>query len=154
MSSIRWPSPRNLLPGFGAAASRRVRRWARARQGIDALLLSVGADLPYFTGYAAMPLERLTMAVIPRDGDATLVVPELEAPRVERHDEVFEVLAWGETENPIEIGLVLTWGSVPPGGATTRSTPLSLTHNIAARPRSAVIASTNSTRAPESPTAY
>jgi len=35
MSSIRWPSPRNLLPGLNAAASRRVRRWARSRQGID-----------------------------------------------------------------------------------------------------------------------
>ena len=50
--------------------------------GVDALLLSVGADLPYFTGYEAMPLERLTMLVLGRDGDATLVVPELEAPRV------------------------------------------------------------------------
>ena len=35
MSSIRWPSPRNLFPGLNAAASRRVRRWARARQGVD-----------------------------------------------------------------------------------------------------------------------
>ena len=51
-------------------------------RGVDALLLSVGADLPYFTGYEAMPLERLTMLVLPRDGDATMVVPRLEAPRV------------------------------------------------------------------------
>jgi uncharacterized protein (DUF58 family) len=35
MSSIRWPSPRNLFPGLNAAASRRVRRWARRRQGVD-----------------------------------------------------------------------------------------------------------------------
>jgi len=35
MSSIRWPSPRNLLPGLNAAAGRRVQRWARSRQGID-----------------------------------------------------------------------------------------------------------------------
>jgi len=35
MSSIRWPSPRRLIPGVNAAASRRVRRWARKRQGID-----------------------------------------------------------------------------------------------------------------------
>ena len=63
-------------------------RIARARGrmeelGVDVLLLSVGADLPYFTGYTAMPLERLTMLVLPRDGAATLVVPALEAPRVE-----------------------------------------------------------------------
>ena len=28
--------------------------------GVDALLLSLGADLPWLTGYEAMPLERLT----------------------------------------------------------------------------------------------
>ena len=33
-----------------------------------------------------MPLERLTMLVVPTDGDATLVVPRLEAPVVERPD--------------------------------------------------------------------
>ncbi|MGZ4753293.1 MAG: M24 family metallopeptidase [Acidimicrobiia bacterium] len=84
---------------------------ARARMddlGIDVLLLSVGADLPYLTGYEAMPLERLTMLVLPRGGDATLVVPELEAPRVEAHPGVFELRAWSETEDPIAIvaGLV------------------------------------------------
>ena len=51
--------------------------------GVDVLLLSVGPDLPYLTGYEAMPLERLTMLVLPRAGDARLVVPRLEAPRVE-----------------------------------------------------------------------
>ena len=46
-----------------------------AELGVDVLLLSVGADLPYLTGYEAMPLERLTMLVLPREGDARLVVP-------------------------------------------------------------------------------
>ncbi len=71
--------------------------------GLDGLLLSVGADLPYFTGYQAMPLERLTMAVIPREGRAVMVVPELEAPRVEPVPDVFDVRPWGETEDPIQI---------------------------------------------------
>ena len=48
-----------------------------AERGVDVLLLSVGHDLPYLTGYLAMPLERLTMLVLPQDGDATLVVPRL-----------------------------------------------------------------------------
>jgi len=52
------------------------------RLGIDALLISLGADLPWLTGYTAMPLERLTMLVLPADGDAVMVVPQLEAPRV------------------------------------------------------------------------
>lgn len=72
-------------------------------QGVDALLLSVGADLPYLTGYEAMPLERLTMLVLPRDGDARLVVAALEAPRVERRDDVFEVVPWAETDDPIAL---------------------------------------------------
>jgi Xaa-Pro aminopeptidase len=71
--------------------------------GIDVLLLSVGADLPYLTGYEAMPLERLTMLVLPRTGDAHLVVPRLEAPRVEVLPDVFEVVPWDETDDPIAL---------------------------------------------------
>src|SRR4051794_2130192 len=71
--------------------------------GVDALLLSVGADLPWLTGYTAMPLERLTMLVLPVDGSATLVVPELEAPRVVPRPEHFSVLPWAEIEDPIAI---------------------------------------------------
>ncbi len=74
-----------------------------AADGVDVLLLSVGADLPYFCGYEAMPLERITMLVVPRDGDATLVVPALEASRVVRRPEVFAVRPWSETEDPIAL---------------------------------------------------
>src|SRR5436190_3100564 len=78
-------------------------RGRMAELGVDVLLLSVGADLPYFTGYTAMPLERLTMLVLPRDGDTTLVVPALEAPRVEERPEAFAIRPWGETEGPVAI---------------------------------------------------
>jgi Xaa-Pro aminopeptidase len=80
----------------------RVRR-TMSEHGVDTLLLSVGADLPYFSGYEAMPLERLTMLVVPRDGDATLVIPRLEAPRVRERPDVFALRPWGETEDPITI---------------------------------------------------
>src|SRR5918998_1468389 len=81
-------------------------RWDRVHRrmddlGIDALLLSLGADLPWLTGYTAMPLERLTMLVLPADGDATLVVPRLEEPRVEPLPELFSVRAWDETDDPV-----------------------------------------------------
>jgi len=69
-----------------------------ARAGVDCLLLSVGSDLPYLIGYEAMPLERLTMLVVTKD-DAVLVVPELEAPRVEPGP--FAIHAWGETEDAV-----------------------------------------------------
>jgi Xaa-Pro aminopeptidase len=86
-------------------------RDAMARQGVDTLLLSVGHDLPYLTGYLAMPLERLTMLVVPRDGDATLVIPRLEAPRVAEQPGVFELLPWGETDDPTAIVARLAKGS-------------------------------------------
>jgi Xaa-Pro aminopeptidase len=71
--------------------------------GVDALLLSLGADLPWLSGYEAMPLERLTMLVVPADEAATLVVPRLEAPRVAEQPDVFCVRPWGEDEDPIAI---------------------------------------------------
>ena len=83
-------------------------RVARTRErmgelGVDVLLLSVGPDLPYLTGYEAMPLERLTMLVLPRDGDARLVVPRLEAPRVVPRPDLFEIVPWDETDDPIAL---------------------------------------------------
>ena len=83
-------------------------RMARARaemdaKGIDLLLLSLGLDLPYISGYTAMPLERLTMLVVPRGGEARMVIPRMEAARVVPQPGVFELHPWGETENPVEI---------------------------------------------------
>lgn len=98
--------------GTDQAAARVARldrvRVAMAGAGVDALLLSLGADLPWLTGYEAMPLERLTMLVLPADGEATLVVPRLEAPRVHEAPELFSLRPWNETEDPVEIvaGLV------------------------------------------------
>lgn len=76
-------------------------REAMAEQGVDALLLSHGADLPWLTGYRAMPLERLTVLVLPIDDRAVLVVPELEAPRVPDPGGLFEVYPWAEGEEPV-----------------------------------------------------
>ncbi|MGH3423370.1 MAG: aminopeptidase P family N-terminal domain-containing protein, partial [Nocardioidaceae bacterium] len=49
-----------------------------AAAGVDALLVSPGADLRYLTGYDAKPLERLTCLVLPSSGRPSLVVPHLE----------------------------------------------------------------------------
>jgi len=72
-------------------------------RGVDVALLSVGADLPYFTGYEAMASERLTVLVVRPDREPVLVIPELEAPRVEPGS--FEVRSWGEIESPIELAV-------------------------------------------------
>ncbi|MGH8911048.1 MAG: M24 family metallopeptidase [Acidimicrobiia bacterium] len=87
-------------PVFDYAARIERARAAMAEGGFDGLLLSVGSDLPYLTGYEAMASERLTMLVVTAD-DAVLVVPELEAPRVGSGP--FELRPWGETEDPVEI---------------------------------------------------
>jgi len=86
-------------------------RDAMAEQEIDALLLSVGHDLPYLTGYTAMPLERLTMLVVPRDAGATMVIPALEAPRVREVPGAFDTLPWGETQDPTAIVARLAAGA-------------------------------------------
>src|SRR4051812_17441109 len=75
---------------------------ATAERGLNALLVAVGPDLQYLTGYEAMPLERLTMLVLtPGDGHARLVVPRLEEPaaRVGSRADV-DIATWQETDDP------------------------------------------------------
>jgi Xaa-Pro aminopeptidase len=79
--------------------------------GVDALLLSVGPDLPYLTGYEAMPLERLTMFVLRRAGDPVLLVPRLEAPRVVERPALFGLETWDETDDPVARVAALAGGA-------------------------------------------
>jgi Xaa-Pro aminopeptidase len=94
------------------SASRYAARIVRARamlpgEDAAALLLGVGADLQWLTGYAAQPLERLTMLVIPAEGRVTLVVPLLERPAAAACTaaaaDVVELVSWEETEDPFEL---------------------------------------------------
>ena len=71
------------------------------RRGVQVALLSVGADLPYLTGYEAMESERLTVLVIRQEGPPVLLIPELEAPRVKSGG--FEVRTWAETSDPVSL---------------------------------------------------
>ena len=83
-------------------------RIARARaemsaRGVDAMILSLGHDLPYLTGYHAMPLERLTLLVVPQAGDVSLLIPRLEAPRVVPVPSVFGIVPWDEIQDPVAL---------------------------------------------------
>ena len=101
-----------MTPGrAGIPASRFEQRLEAARQatrdrGAGALLVGVGPQLRWLCGYAAMPLERLTMLVLPTDGPATLIAPRLErtpalaSPAAAAG--LVEVVAWNETDDPIE----------------------------------------------------
>ena len=72
-----------------------------------ALLIGVGADLQWLTGYAAKDLERLTLLIVPSVGRAMLVVPRLEraaaqvATAVEAH--LVDIVTWEETEDPFAL---------------------------------------------------
>lgn len=76
-----------------------------AELDVDVLWLSVGPELPWLTGYTAMPLERLTMLVLPREGEAVLLVPRLEEPRVSERPDAFTLEPWSETDDPIDLVL-------------------------------------------------
>lgn len=103
-------------------------------RGLQVLLLSVGPDLPWLTGYEAMPLERLTMLVVPVDREATLVVPRLEAPRVVEHPDVFALRSFAETDDPIALvaGLVGPASAVAVGDRTWARFVVDLQHALPA----------------------
>jgi Xaa-Pro aminopeptidase len=93
-------------------ASRHVERLEAARRvigehGLSALLVGVGPDLRYLTGYMAMPLERLTMLVVRAGRPTILIVPRLEADPARRSAAVasgaVEVVTWEETADPYDL---------------------------------------------------
>ena len=97
------------MPDFDFASRIRSAQALMVEQQAEVMLLSIGADLPYLTGYQAMPLERLTMLVLGVDSEPILVVPLLEAPRVEPGP--FALRPWGETEDPLAIVAELCRGA-------------------------------------------
>ncbi|MGW7539808.1 M24 family metallopeptidase [Streptomyces sp. NPDC054770] len=95
--------PADPVPPLYPADRLRTARQATARAGLDALLISPGADLRYLTGYDAKPLERLTCLVLPADDDPFLLVPALEEPAAKASpagDLGIEITGWHETDDP------------------------------------------------------
>lgn len=91
------------MPDFAFAQRLQDARRAAADAGLDAVLVSPGADLRYLTGYSAMPLERLTCLVVPTNRDPFLVVPALEKPAALASSTGvpdLEILSWDETDDP------------------------------------------------------
>ncbi|MEW6223369.1 MAG: Xaa-Pro peptidase family protein [Chloroflexota bacterium] len=97
------------IPGARYAERLAAARREAARAGLDALLVGVGADLRYLAGYEAMPLERLTLLLLPAaDGSPmTLVAPRLEATPARTCPAAamgaVEVVTWEETEDPMAL---------------------------------------------------
>ena len=72
------------------------------KHGIGALLIEPGASLVYFTGVQWWRSERLTAAVLPRDGDLAIVTPHFEEPSVRESLRVpADVRVWNEHDDPL-----------------------------------------------------
>ncbi|HSH21457.1 MAG TPA: Xaa-Pro peptidase family protein [Candidatus Caenarcaniphilales bacterium] len=99
-------STRSIPAGRYAERLERVQQMLPA-QDASAVLVGVGADLLWLTGYSAMPLERLTMLVLPAERRATLIVPRLEVAAAETAPAVamqlVDLVSWEETEDPFEV---------------------------------------------------
>ena len=87
-----------------------------ASRGIAAVLVGVGPDLEYLTGYRALPLERLTMLVVIPGREPLLVVPRLERPAAQAGTRTpLALRTWDETDDPYEVVLADVAG---PGAGT------------------------------------
>lgn len=71
--------------------------------GVDAVVVTPGADLRYLTGYDAIPLERLTALVVRAGADPVMVVPALELLAAQASPVGalgMDIRTWGETDDP------------------------------------------------------
>jgi Xaa-Pro aminopeptidase len=76
---------------------------ATGAAGLDAVLLTPGADLRYATGYEAHQLERLTCLAVPATTDPFMLVPRLEVPAALASPAGkldLEIVGWEETDDP------------------------------------------------------
>ena len=100
------------LPNLAAKAlpigkAERMARIAKAKElmaanDIGALLIEPGSSLIYFTGVRWSRSERLTAAVLTREGEVAVVTPFFEEPSVRESLGIeAEVLTWNEDENPL-----------------------------------------------------
>ena len=69
------------------------------REGVKAVMLVPGSNLRYFTGLAFHLSERLTAALVTAQGEVGLVVPQLEAPQLERRRDLnARAFVWSDAE--------------------------------------------------------
>ncbi len=92
----------------------RVARAAGAAEeaGVDGLLVTPGPDLGYLTGYAPMPLERLTLLAIGVGRSPVMLVPTLERPAAVASPagEWLEIEGWTDGEDPYAAAVRLLSG--------------------------------------------
>jgi len=93
------------------ARHQRVREEMK-KQDVDFLFITPSSDLLYLLGYPAHASERLTLLGVAQDGAFFVVVPRLEAPRLEHWRNRIDMHVWDETESPYEIVARLADGAI------------------------------------------
>lgn len=106
----------------GIPAARYAERLARTADvvrdaGVEGLLIGVGPELEWLTGYDAKALERLTLLVLPAGGEPSIVVPRLEVAAAEAAPAIgggaVRVRPWQETADPYD----QVWEALPGASA-------------------------------------
>jgi Xaa-Pro aminopeptidase len=107
--------PQQRIPADRYVGRLATCREAIAERGFAALLIGVGPDLRYLTGFVGEPMERLTLLVIPDEGPVRFIVPHLEATKAAATPLVLagaaEVVPFEETDDVAALVARLLTGS-------------------------------------------
>jgi Xaa-Pro dipeptidase len=98
------PMTGDIVPIAAAEHEARIARAQAlmAQSGLAAVLIEPGASMIYFTGVHWWRSERLTAAILPREGRIGIVTPFFEEPSVHESLKVpAEVRTWNEDEDPL-----------------------------------------------------
>ncbi len=122
--------PKERFPARLAAG-----REAIAERGFAALLIGVGPDLRYLTGFVGEPMERLTLLVVPREGPVSFVVPRLEAEKARATPLVSggasTVVAFDETDDAAAlVAGILSRGGAGSTGSVAAGAPIGLSDRL------------------------
>jgi Xaa-Pro aminopeptidase len=71
------------IPAELYAARLSTCREAVAERGLAGIMVGVGPDLRYLSGFVGDPMERITLLIVPREGPVSLLVPHLEVEKAD-----------------------------------------------------------------------
>jgi Xaa-Pro aminopeptidase len=88
-----------------SASQQRLVAVRRSLERIDAaaVVFGLSANMRYLTGFSDEPGERMLALVVPRDGEPTMIVPELYADQVRAFAPACNMRVWGDGEDPTSI---------------------------------------------------
>ena len=89
-----------MLPS--STALQRMNAVRRGLVSVDAaaVVLGLSSNLRYLTGFSDEPGERLLLLVVPREGEGTLIVPELYADQIKAYSPAAALCQWSDGEDP------------------------------------------------------